>query len=62
MHYAAEAGKSRCIPFLLQKGASLEIRDKHNKTPFDLTSNEKVKKIILAYNDSKGILFEKEVT
>lgn len=39
LHYAAESGKSRCIPFLLQKGASIEIRDKYNKTPLDLACN-----------------------
>jgi ankyrin repeat protein len=50
LHYAAESGKTRCIPFLLQKGASLDIRDRHNKTPLELAQSEKVKKIMLAYS------------
>ena len=57
LHYAAEMGKSRCIPILLQKGAFLDIRDKHNKTPLDLAANEKVKKIMTAYCNSKGVIF-----
>jgi len=39
LHYAAESGKSRCLPFLLQKGASIDIRDNHNKTALDLAQN-----------------------
>lgn len=58
LHYAAELGKSRCIPFLLQRGASLDMVDSRNKTPLDLAANEKVKKIILAYADSKGVIQE----
>lgn len=49
LHYAAEMGKLRCIPILLQKGASIDIMDNHNKTAIDLSANEKVKKIITAY-------------
>ena len=51
--------KSRCIPYLLQKGANIDIFDKHNKTPLDLSSNEKIKKIITAYCEGKGIVGEK---
>lgn len=32
--------------------------DSRNKTPLDLAANEKVKKIILAYADSKGVIQE----
>jgi hypothetical protein len=46
----------RCIPFLLQKGGSIDALDSHNKTPLELAANEKTKKIILAYADSKGIV------
>ena len=49
LHYAAELGRTRCIPFLLQKGASPHATDNHRKTPLDLASNEKVRKIMLAY-------------
>lgn len=42
-------GKTRCIPILLQKGASIDITDSHNKTPLDLAINEKVRKIMTAY-------------
>lgn len=54
LHYAAELGKTRCIPFLLQKGANPEITDSHNKTPMDLASNEKVRKILTAYSEQRG--------
>lgn len=60
MHYACELGKSRCIPILLQKGASIDIRDKHNKLPIDLAANEKVRKMITVYSENKGILDEQE--
>ena len=53
-------GKSRCIPILLQKGASVDARDNHNKTPLDLAINEKVKKIINVYCQNKGTIFEDE--
>jgi len=36
LHYAAELGKSRCIPLLLRKGAAIDAIDKHGKTPLDL--------------------------
>jgi ankyrin repeat protein len=29
-------GKSRCIPILLRKGASIDVRNKNGKTPLDL--------------------------
>jgi len=60
LHYAAEMGKSRCIPILLQKGASIDIRDKYNKTALDLAANDKIKKIITAYCEGKGYVFEQE--
>lgn len=49
LHYASELGRTRCIPFLLQKGASSDIRDKNGKTPLDLCSNEKVAKLFGVY-------------
>lgn len=53
-------GKSRCIPFLLQKGSSIDALDSHNKTPLDLAASEKIKKIIVAYAENRGIVSEKE--
>lgn len=36
LHHAAESGKTRAIPILIQNGASLVIRDKVNKkTPLE---------------------------
>lgn len=58
LHYASEMGKARCIPFLLQKGANIEITDNHNKTPMELAANEKIKKIITAYSENKGSINE----
>lgn len=40
LHYAAEIGKSRCIPILLRKGASVDARDKNGKTPLDLAESQ----------------------
>ena len=40
LHYAAEVGKSRCIPILLRKGASIDIRDKKGKTVLDLSEGQ----------------------
>jgi ankyrin repeat protein len=57
LHYAAETGKSRCIPFLLQKGASVDIRDKHGKTAIDLAASDKITKIITAYCEGRGMVF-----
>jgi hypothetical protein len=48
-------GKTRCIPYLLQKKANPDIPDSHQKTAFDLGS-EKVKKIISAYWTGKGVI------
>lgn len=54
-------GKSRCIPILLRKGASLDIKDRHGKSPLDLAEGQdKVRKIILAYCNNKGVIFEEE--
>ena len=50
LHYASELGKTRCIPFLLQKGASVEIRDKHGKTALDLSASDKVGRLFGAYH------------
>jgi ankyrin repeat protein len=61
LHYAAEMGKTRCIPFLLQRGANLDIVDNRNKTALDLAPSEKVKNIMLAYTQSKGVVSESEV-
>jgi hypothetical protein len=44
----------------LQKGASIDIRDKHNKLPLDLAANDKVRKIIQVYSQNKGIIDERE--
>jgi len=54
-------GKSRCIPLLLQRGANIDLLDKHNKTPLDLAATDKIKKLILAYGDSKGFVFDPEL-
>lgn len=37
LHYAAEIGKARCIPILLRKGASIDIKDKKGKSSLDLS-------------------------
>lgn len=45
----------------MRKDASVDARDKHGKSPLDLAEGqEKVKKIILAYCNNKGVIFEEE--
>lgn len=44
------------MPILLQKGASIDHRDIHNKTPLDLALNDKVRKIMTAYCENKGLI------
>jgi ankyrin repeat protein len=55
LHYASELGRTRCIPFLLQKGANIDIRDKTGKTALDLCSNERVAKLFGVYREGRGI-------
>lgn len=50
LHYAAEAGKSRIIPILLQRGAITNLRDTQtDMTPIELAKNDQVREIIIAY-------------
>lgn len=50
LHHAAEAGKSRVIPILIQRGAVTNLRDVlTNKTPIELASSDKVRELMIAY-------------
>ena len=50
LHHAAEAGKMRVIPILIQRGALPNHKDSYtDKTPLELAANEKIKELIVAY-------------
>lgn len=61
LHYVAEAGITRAIPFLIQKGIDLSKRDyKKQKTAIELAVSDKIREIIIVYstNPHKTTLLE----
>lgn len=51
LHHAAEAGKARVIPLLVQRGASTGTKDNlKNKTPLELASNDHIKELIIVHS------------
>ena len=53
MHYAAQTGQIRSIPFLIKKGADLSIQDKTGHTAIQLSKSDKVRENILVYSGEK---------
>lgn len=52
LHHAAESGKSRIIPILIQNGSSLVIKERvTKKTPLQIAANDKIRELILMYSD-----------
>lgn len=50
LHHAAEAGKARVIPILIQRGAVSTMKDGHSqKTSIELASSDKIRELIIAY-------------
>ena len=49
LHHAAEAGKPRVIPILVQNSALTAVKDKFGKTPLELAANNHIKELIIAY-------------
>ena len=49
LHHAAEAGKPRVIPILVQNSALTAVKDKQGKTPLELAANSHIKELIIAY-------------
>lgn len=51
LHHAAEAGKARIIPLLVQRGASTGTRDTlKGKTPLELASSDHIKELIIVHS------------
>jgi ankyrin repeat protein len=51
LHHAAEAGKARVVPILVQRGASTGTKDTlKNKTPLELAANDHIKELIIVYS------------
>lgn len=51
LHHAAEAGKARIIPILLQRGATTGTKDTlKNKTPLELAANDHIKELIIVHS------------
>lgn len=51
MHYAAEGGRTRAIPILLQRGADFGIRDTiMKKTPLEMACNDRTRELIIVYS------------
>ena len=51
LHHAAEAGKARVIPILVQRGASTGTKDTlKNMTPLELAANDHIKELIIVHS------------
>ena len=51
LHHAAEAGKARLIPLLVQRGASTGTKDTlKGMTPLQLALNDHIKELIIVHS------------
>ena len=56
LHHAAEAGKSRIIALLVQRGASTGTKDSlKGKTPLELALNDHIKELIIVHSSPNHI-------
>lgn len=53
LHYAAESGKSKVIPILVQNGASVTIKDVSKRTPVESACNDHVRELIIIYSNPR---------
>ena len=50
LHHAAEAGKARVIPVLIQRGAHTSLKDSLlKKTPLEMAKDDHIKELMIAY-------------
>jgi len=50
LFYAAEAGRTRIIPLLMQKGADMTLANYENyKTPLDVAANDHTRELLIVY-------------
>lgn len=51
LHHAAESGKARIVPLLVQRGATTGTRDTFKgKTPLELAANDHIKELIIVHS------------
>lgn len=51
LHHAAESGKARIIPLLVQRGASTGTKDSlKGMTPLELASSDHIKELIIVHS------------
>lgn len=62
LHHAAEAGKARVIPVLIQRGAHTSLKDSLlKKTPLEMAANDHIKELMIAYCSPEYMPDEKEI-
>ena len=56
LHHAAEAGKARLIPLLVQRGATTGTKDSlKGMTPIELACNDHIKELIIVHSSPNYI-------
>ena len=61
LHYAAEGGRQRAIPILIQKGADMSMREtRTHKTPLELACNERTRELMVVYSSAPYTLKSKD--
>lgn len=51
LHHAAQGGKTRVIPILIQRGADIILRDKVlKKTALEMAVNDRTRELIIVYS------------
>lgn len=53
LHHAAENGKAKVIPILVQNGASVTIKDNNKRTPIESASNDHIRELIIIYSNPR---------
>lgn len=48
LHLAAQNNNKEIVDALIKAGANINVKDKDEKTPFDLTTNEEIKTLLKA--------------
>lgn len=55
LHQASEAGDEATVRFLLEKGASINVRTKDGKTPIDVAANPTIKSLLTSPGSAGGM-------
>lgn len=51
LHHAAENGKAKVIPILVQNGASVTIKDNQKRSPIESAQNDHIRELIIIYSN-----------